>query len=73
MPHTKTRLSTLSPRELEVLGYIAQGKTTKQIATMMNISAKTVESHTTKLMAKLDLHNRVELTRFAIREQISHV
>ena len=73
VPHTKTRLSTLSPRELEVLGYIAQGKTTKQIATMMNISAKTVESHTTKLMAKLDLHNRVELTRFAIREQISHV
>jgi DNA-binding NarL/FixJ family response regulator len=68
---TKTRLSSLSPRELEVLAYIAQGKSTKQIATVMNISAKTVESHTTKLMTKLDLHNRVELTRFAIREQIS--
>ncbi|MFG0250740.1 MAG: LuxR C-terminal-related transcriptional regulator [Phycisphaeraceae bacterium JB051] len=68
---TKTRLSSLSPRELEVLAYIAQAKSTKQIAAVMNISAKTVESHTTKLMSKLDLHNRVELTRFAIREQIS--
>lgn len=68
---TKTRLSSLSPREVEVLAYIAQGKSTKQIATVMNISAKTVESHTTKLMTKLDLHNRVELTRFAIREQIA--
>ena len=36
---TKTRLSSLSPRELEVLAYIAQGKSTKQIATVMNISA----------------------------------
>ncbi|HAI11904.1 MAG TPA: DNA-binding response regulator [Phycisphaerales bacterium] len=69
--NTKTRLSSLSPRELEVLGYIAQGKSTKQVASVMNISAKTVESHTTKLMNKLDLHNRVELTRFAIREQIA--
>lgn len=68
---TKTRLSSLSPRELEVLAYIAQGKSTKQVASVMNISAKTVESHTTKLMNKLDLHNRVELTRFAIREQIA--
>lgn len=67
----QTRLSSLSPRELEVLAYIAQGMSTKQIAGVMNISAKTVESHTTKLMTKLDLHNRVELTRFAIREQIS--
>lgn len=71
--NTQTRLSSLSPRELEVIGYIAQGKTTKQIATIMMISAKTVESHTTKLMTKLDLHNRVELTRFAIREQITSV
>jgi DNA-binding NarL/FixJ family response regulator len=70
-PNTKTRLSSLSPRELEVLAYIAQGKSTKQIASVMNISAKTVESHTTKLMSKLDLHNRVDLTRFAIREQIA--
>ncbi|GAB4550040.1 MAG: response regulator transcription factor [Phycisphaerales bacterium] len=65
--HT-TRLSTLSPREQEVLLHIASGMTKKQIAELMHLSPKTVDNHSTNLMDKLDIHDRVELTKFAIRE-----
>jgi DNA-binding NarL/FixJ family response regulator len=64
----KTRLATLTPREQAVLGYIAKGHSKKEIATLMHISVKTVDSHTVRLMNKLQIHDRVELTRFAIRE-----
>ncbi len=67
----KTRASTLSPRELEVLRYIARGLSKKEIGATMHISVKTVDNHSTSLMAKLDLHDRVELTRFAIREGLA--
>ncbi len=63
-----TRRSTLTHREQEVLELIAQGLAKKQIASAMGVSIKTIESHTSKLMKKLDIHDRVELTRFAIRE-----
>lgn len=65
-----SRVSTLSPRELEVLRYIAGGMSKKEVAGVMHISVKTVDNHTTSLMAKLDLHDRVEVARFAIREGI---
>jgi DNA-binding NarL/FixJ family response regulator len=65
------RLSRLTPRELEVLRYIASGLTQKVIAATMSVSIKTVENHCTNLMNKLDIHDRVELTRFAIREGIA--
>ncbi|MEM7754206.1 MAG: response regulator transcription factor [Planctomycetota bacterium] len=64
----RTRASTLSPRELEVLRYIARGLSKKEIGATMHISVKTVDNHCTSLMAKLDVHDRVELARFAIRE-----
>ena len=63
-----TRMATLTQREQQALEFIAQGYAKKQIAVAMGVSLKTVESHTTKLMKKLDIHDRVELTRFAIRE-----
>ena len=63
-----TRASTLTNRETQVLRYIAQGMSAKQIAHTMYISVKTVANHTAKLMDKLDIHDRVELTRYAIRE-----
>lgn len=66
-----TRAASLSRRELEVLGYIARGMSKKQIAAAMHISVKTVDNHSTSLMSKLDLHDRVELTRFAIRERLA--
>jgi len=66
----QTRVSTLTPREIEVLRYLARGLSKKEIAATMHISAKTVEGHTEKVMNKLDIHDRVELARFAIREGI---
>lgn len=67
----RTRMSTLSAREIEVLRYLARGMSKKEIASTMHISLKTVEGHAEKLMSKLDIHDRVELTRFAIREGLA--
>lgn len=64
----RTRVGQLSPREREVLRYIARGLSKKEIAASMHISVKTVDNHSTSLMSKLDLHDRVDLARFAIRE-----
>ncbi len=66
-----TRLSSLSPREQEVLRHLAQGLSKRQVARVMHISVKTVGAHTTSLMAKLDIHDRVDLARYAIREGIT--
>jgi NarL family two-component system response regulator LiaR len=63
-----TRASSLTERETEVLRYLANGKSKKEIAAVMRISVKTVENHVSNLMTRLDIHDRVELTRFAIRE-----
>lgn len=67
----RTRASTMTPRELEVLRYIARGLSKKEMATVMKISVKTVENHSGSLMKKLDIHDRVELARFAIREGLA--
>lgn len=67
----QTRISTLSARELEVLRYIAQGLSKKEIATTMHLSVKTIEVHATNLMNKLGIHDRVELARYAIREGLT--
>lgn len=64
----KMRASSLTGRELEVLTYIAKGYSKKEIATMMHLSVKTIENHTASVMTRLDIHDRVQLTRFAIRE-----
>jgi DNA-binding NarL/FixJ family response regulator len=56
---------TLTHREVEVLRLIAQGYSNRQIATQLTISVRTVESHRANLMAKLNLHSRVELVRYA--------
>ncbi|MGA8185667.1 MAG: response regulator transcription factor [Terriglobia bacterium] len=58
---------TLSPRELQVLQLVAEGKTTKEVAVLLNISAKTAESHRTRIMEKLDIHETASLVRYAIR------
>ncbi len=58
---------TLSPREREVLLLIAEGKTNKEIATKLNLSVYTVDSHRGKIMEKLNLHSAGELVRFAIK------
>lgn len=60
-------LPQLTARELEVLTLIAAGKTTKEIASALFLSAKTVETHRLHLMEKLDLHDRVALVKYALR------
>lgn len=57
----------LSSREREVLQLIAEGKTTKVIAGLLGVSVKTVESHRTRLMEKLDIRQTAGLVRYAIR------
>lgn len=57
----------LSSRQTEVLRLIAKSKTTKQIALDLNISVKTVESHRTQLMDRLEIHDIPGLVRFAIK------
>ena len=60
--------SVLTSREREVLQLLAEGRSTKQIALHLRLSAKTVETHRMQVMKKLDIHSIAGLTRFAIRE-----
>lgn len=57
----------LTPRESEVIKLIAEGHTSKEIATLLVISERTVERHRANILVKLGLRNKVELTRYAIR------
>ncbi|MBD0370270.1 MAG: response regulator transcription factor [Pyrinomonadaceae bacterium] len=57
----------LSTREREVLQLIAEGRTSKEVASLLGISATTVKSHRNHIMEKLDIHDKAGLTRYAIR------
>jgi DNA-binding NarL/FixJ family response regulator len=57
----------LTPREREVLQLIAEGKTTKEAAAVLGVSVKTAESHRTRIMEKLEIHETASLVRYAIR------
>ena len=63
---------TLSPRQREVLSLVAQGLSTKEIARRLGISGKTVETHRTQLMARLDIHEVAGLVRYAIKVGFIH-
>lgn len=68
-PPIRTRpVATLTPRQREVLQLIAEGKGTKQIASLLKISVKTVEFHRFRIMDELDLHSTADLTKYAIAE-----
>jgi DNA-binding NarL/FixJ family response regulator len=60
-------LSELTTREVEILQLVAEGNSSRAISTKLEISEDTVDVHRRNLMRKLDLHNVVELTRYAIR------
>ncbi len=66
-----SRATSLSDREIEVLRYLARGMAKREIARTMRLSLKTVDRHATNLMSKLEIHDRVELTRYAIREGLA--
>jgi len=57
----------LTPRERQVLQLVAEGKTTKESAQLLNISAKTAETHRARIMEKLNIHETAGLVRYAIR------
>ena len=59
--------SILTPREEEIIKLIAEGHSSKQIAHTLVISAKTVDRHRANILQKLGMHDRLDLTRFAIR------
>jgi RNA polymerase sigma factor (sigma-70 family) len=64
-------LPALTAREREVLQLIAEGRSTRQIAERLNVSVKTIETHRSKIMEKLDIRNIAELTKYAIREGLT--
>lgn len=63
----------LTPKEREVVQLIAEGKSTKEVASLLGISVKTAETHRQHLMTKLDVRSVAELTKFAIREGLTSV
>ena len=63
--------SELTPRELEVVKLIAEAHTNKQIAEILHLAEKTVESHRANLLRKLGMRDRVELVRYAIRRGLT--
>jgi DNA-binding NarL/FixJ family response regulator len=60
----------LTPREREILQLLAEGKSNKEVATLLNISVNTAEAHRANIMLKLGLHSLAELVHYAIRNQI---
>jgi DNA-binding NarL/FixJ family response regulator len=60
----------LTPREREIIRMLAEGKTAKDVASALNITLKTTETHRTNIMRKLDLHSATDLVRYAIRNGI---
>jgi two-component system response regulator NreC len=60
----------LTERERDILKLLAEGYNTAEIAAMLIITPKTVEGHKTNLMAKLGIHNRIDLVKYALRKGI---
>lgn len=63
-----SRASSLTAREVTIVRYLAMGLSAKEVASMLRLSPKTIDSHRTRIMTKLQIHDRVALSRFAVRE-----
>lgn len=66
----KDSYDLLSSREKEVFQLLAEGKSNKDVAAILNLSTYTVETHRTNIMRKLDLHSSVDLVLYAVRKKI---
>lgn len=66
----KDSYGLLTDREKEIFQLLAEGKSAKEIATLLNLSPYTVETHRTHIMQKLDLHSAVDLVLYAVRKKI---
>lgn len=63
----------LTPREREVVQLLAEGKSSKEVAVVLNLSVKTAETHRTNVMRKLDIHSVADLVRYAVRNKLVQV
>jgi DNA-binding NarL/FixJ family response regulator len=68
--NAKSSRSRLTPREREILQLLAEGKSNKEVASLLNISVNTAEAHRANIMLKLDFHSLAELILYAIRNKI---
>ena len=68
--HVEDTYELLTAREREILQLLAEGKTNKEMAAMLNLSIYTVETHRTHILQKLDLHSVPELILYAVRKGI---
>ncbi len=66
----KDSYDLLTDREKEIFQLLAEGRSNKDIAAMLNLSVYTVETHRTRIMQKLDLHSAVEIVMYAVRKKI---
>jgi DNA-binding NarL/FixJ family response regulator len=66
----ETMRDRLTSREREIVQLLAEGKSSKEVASSLNISVKTAETHRANIMRKLQLHTVSELVRYAVRNQI---
>jgi DNA-binding NarL/FixJ family response regulator len=66
-------VARLSPREREIVQLLGEGKTTKDVAVMLNVTVKTAETHRSNIMFKLKIHSIAELVLYAVRNEIVHV
>ena len=68
---SKPASTTLTPRQREVLQLVAEGRGTKAIAAILNVSVKTVEFHKSRIMQQLGIHTTADLTKYAITHGIT--
>ena len=73
LDRTDWAVDPLTSRERQILQLIAEGKTTKEVARLLNISFKTAESHRSHIMKKLDIHEVAGLVRYAIQQGLLRV
>ena len=66
-------VSPLTSREREVVQLLAEGKSTKEVACILNLSVKTAETHRSNIMRKLEIHSVSALVLYAVRNNIVHV
>jgi DNA-binding NarL/FixJ family response regulator len=67
------KVPTLTPRETEVIQLLAEGKSSKEVASLLNLSTKTAETHRSNIMRKLGLHSIRDLVVYAIQNNIIQV
>lgn len=69
-PESESAAGSPSPRERQILHLLADGKSNKEIALVLDISARTVECYRARIMIKLNLHSTAALVRYAVRHNI---